>query len=367
MGFRALGAEDLLQLNVLRAYRVDGSAVGRRLNLDGRRRSRGERHLGRRREIQVFGQIELFLEAGILFGALRRVGRVVHAQSRGSRERAQVGRRLLQAIEQQPGAALLQQAGGQRVQHLHPGHLHRVHVLQQRQDEAMRLAPRPLARHAHAAAQRLQMEMTIIAPAQRGSLAEDAVNFYVMAVIDWHKTLSFVVGCSLFALRFSLFAFRQNRWYPDRGLQSPSRCHPDQGLQSPSCVIPTEDFSRLLVVIPTEDFSPLLVVIPTEDFSPLLVVIPTEDFSPLLVVIPTEDFSPLLLVIPTEDFSPLLVVIPTEDFSPLLVVIPTEDFSPLLVVIPTEDFSPLLVVIPTEDFSPLLVVIPTEDFSPLLV
>src|SRR5271157_80694 len=101
----------------------------------------------------------------------------------------------------------------------------------------MRLAPRPLARHAHAAAQRLQMEMTIIAPAQRGSLAEDAVNFYVMAVIDWHKTLSFVVGwslfavrCSRFALRVSLFAFRQNRWYPDRGLQSPSRCHPDRGL-----------------------------------------------------------------------------------------------------------------------------------------
>src|SRR5271157_2208957 len=306
MGFRALGAEDLLQLNVLRAYRVDGSAVGRRLNLDGRRRSRGERHLGRRREIQVFGQIELFLEAGILFGALRRVGRVVHAQSRGSRERAQVGRRLLQAIEQQPGAALLQRAGGQRVQHLHPGHLHRVHVLQQRQDEAMRLAPRPLARHAHAAAQRLQMEMTVIAPAQRRSLAEDAVNFYVMAVIDWHKTLSFVVGWSLFAvrssrfaLRFSLFAFRSSLFARTAG-------------------IPTEDFSPLLVVIPTEDFSPLLVVIPTEDFSPLLVVIPTEDFSPLLVVIPTEDFSPLLVVIPTEDFSPLLVVIPTEDFCPLL-------------------------------------------------
>src|SRR5271157_1190079 len=267
MGFRALGAEDLLQLNVLRAYRVDGSAVGRRLNLDGRRRSRGERHLGRRREIQVFGQIELFLEAGILFGALRRVGRVVHAQSRGSRERAQVGRRLLQAIEQQPGAALLQQAGGQRVQHLHPGHLHRVHVLQQRQDEAMRLAAGPLARHAHAAAQRLQMEMTIIAPAQRGSLAEDAVNFYVMAVIDRHiPSLSWLAGrcspfalrvslfafrssrfalrvslfafrSSLFALRFSLFAFRQNRWYPDRGLQSPSCCHPDRGLQSPSCLL----------------------------------------------------------------------------------------------------------------------------------
>jgi len=62
-------------------------------------------------------------------------------------------------------------------------------------------------------------------------LAEDAVNFYVMAVIDWHKTLSFVVGwslfavrSSLFALRFSLFAFRSSLFARTAG-------------------IPTEDFS----------------------------------------------------------------------------------------------------------------------------
>jgi len=59
------------------------------------------------------------------------------------------------------------------------------------------------------------MKMTAIAPVQRGSLAKDAVNFYVMALIDWHKTLSFVVGWSLFALRSSRFA---RVAHPDRTL-----------------------------------------------------------------------------------------------------------------------------------------------------
>jgi len=55
----------------------------------------------------------------------------------------------------------------------------------------MRLAAFPLARHAHAAAQRPQMEMTVIAPVQRGSLAENAVFFDITAMIDRHTPSSF--------------------------------------------------------------------------------------------------------------------------------------------------------------------------------
>ena len=97
----------------------------------------------------------------------------------------------MQAIEQEPGALVFDEAGGQRVQHLHAGHLHGVQVLQYGQDEMEGLAARLRARHTHAAAQRPQMKAAKLAPAQRGTLAVGAVFFDVTAMMDRHRPSSF--------------------------------------------------------------------------------------------------------------------------------------------------------------------------------
>ncbi len=135
-------------------------------------------------------------------------------------QEAQIAGRLLQGVEQLSGVVAIQQASGQRGGHVDERRLHRVQVLQRRQQQLERLALGEGARNAHLLPAQAQMAIAIRPPAERRNLAVNAVFQSVAAELDTSGTL-FAIRFSpfariarrgtLFAIRYSPFALRQSR------------------------------------------------------------------------------------------------------------------------------------------------------------
>ena len=130
----------------------------------------------------------------------------------GLGDEAQIAGRLLQGIEQLPGVVPIQQTSGQRGGHVNERRLHRVQVLQRRQQQLERLAMGEGACDAHLLAAQAQMAIAIRSPAQRRNLAVNAVLHNVAAELDASRRLfairrsPFAVYGAQFAIRFSRFA-----------------------------------------------------------------------------------------------------------------------------------------------------------------
>ena len=158
---------------------------------------------------------------------------------------AQIAGRLLQGVEQLSGVVAIQQASGQRGSHVDERRLHRVQVLQRRQQQLKRLALGEGARNAHLLPAQAQMAVAIGPPAQRRNLAVNAVFQSVAAELDAGGRLFAIRHCgsplrdgSPFAGGSSRFAFR-----PSPESLGVGRCSLFAVGGSPESPVPADDAS----------------------------------------------------------------------------------------------------------------------------
>jgi hypothetical protein len=142
-------------------------------------------------EVDVEWKVELVLE-GIHFESTKRLvgcdlGTLAFPSGRG----LEVGSGLLESVEKESGAAVIDAVIGDGVDDLLNAGLHGVHVVENRHLEVRAgLAVQTRVRSLHAASASVEVEVAITLIAKSGRTAVDAIFLEMVASTVWHGSLS---------------------------------------------------------------------------------------------------------------------------------------------------------------------------------